>query len=263
MSTCRSSGSEKGAGATVRVCYLVDCSDIGYGVYWRDVTSFPPSVRWIGADVDQFVTVQASSSAKAHAASPEPFGLDVAKKNPLLVVEARGDAASNGFTLVSPSGVRYSSSTKLPDSFVASYGSGRIRALAVYFPAAGRWSLEPDSTAVGTRFTVNEVPKVGRVKPRRIRPSSSKRRPLSRRRSVLLSWTRTARMPKRTRVSIYTSSRKGRPGKRLARGLPTRGHKRIRVRRLRRGVNNFTLVVNQGSTAFDSSRFPNAVYRRR
>lgn len=255
--------SEKGAGATVRVCYLVDCSDIGYGVYWKDVTRFPPGVFWIGGDVDQFVTVEASQSARARAAAPAPFTFDVARKQPLLAVEARGDAASNGFTLVSPSGVRYSSAEKLADSFVASYDGGRIRALAVHFPTAGRWTLEPSSAAAGTRFKVSRVPKIGRVKPRRIRPSSSRRRPLSRRRSILLSWTRTAPMPKGTRVSIYTSARKGRPGKRLARGLPTRGHKRIRVSRLRRGRNYFTLVVNRGSLAFDTARFPGSAYRLR
>lgn len=255
--------SEKGTGATVRVCYVVDCADIGYGLDWKDVRSFPPDVRWIGADVDQYVTVEPTARRTAHVAAQAPYTVDVAPKQPLLVVEARGDAASDTFTLISPTGTRYPSTEKLMDSYVASYDGGRIRALAVHFPAAGRWTIEPASTAAGTKFTVSRVPRIGRVTPRRVRPSSSRRRPLSRRRTVLLSWTRTAALPTGTRVSIYASSRAGRPGRRLAKGLPTRGHVRIRVSRLRRGVNYFTAVVSKGGRAFDTARFPGAAYRRK
>jgi hypothetical protein len=245
--------SEVGAGATVSILGV----DVGYGLYWRDALSFPPGAQFIGADVDQFATVS------ARAAQSQDHSFKVAAGRPLLVITARGDADQTQFELVAPDGTTYGFAGNRIDSWTASYASGAARALAVYNPEPGTWRVHPLGSDAGTEFNVQEVPAIGRVKPKPIKPRTTRKHRLSKRvKKVRLAWAPTRRMPTGTRVAIYTAPKGGRPAKRLARGLRPRGSRRIPVRKLRHGVNRFTLVVSQGKTRFDSAQFPNAVWRR-
>ena len=45
--------------------------DIGAGLTWSNVRSFPPQIDWIGSNINQYVTIQASAAARGRAAADD------------------------------------------------------------------------------------------------------------------------------------------------------------------------------------------------
>ena len=100
--------SDKGIGATTHVCipywwfgWHRACSDIGAGLTWSNVRSFPPQIDWIGSNINQYVTIQASAAAIGRAAADATRRFTVKRRDPFLYVEARGKN-DRDFELISP-----------------------------------------------------------------------------------------------------------------------------------------------------------------
>lgn len=254
--------SDKGIGATTSVCvpYWTPwdgweewCGYVGAGLTWSKVSSFPPEVDWIGSNINQYVTVTASAHA---AAATRRF--TVSGHDPFLYVEARGKDARE-FELVSPFGIHYRPGSKRRDTFSQTVGD--VTGVVVYGPPKGTWQLRSTS-AKRTRFSVKTIPELGRIKPRAIAPASSKKRPLtSKVKRIRLAW-RGSKLPRDTRVSLYVSSSKKAPGKRLSSTLRASGTTTVKLSKLAKGANYFHLVSRSGGVAFAAAYFPKPVWKR-
>lgn len=254
--------SDKGIGATTSVCvpYWTPwdgweewCGYVGAGLTWRNVSSIPPEVDWIGSNINQYVTVTASARA---AAATRRFTVD--GRDPFLYVEARGEDARN-FELVSPFGIRYRPGSKRRDTFSQTIGD--VTGIVVYGPPKGTWLLR-STAAKRTRFSVKTIPELGRIKPRAIRPASSKKRPLgSKVKRIRLAW-RGSKLPRDTRVSLYVSSSKKAPGKRLTSKLRASGTTTVKLSSLAKGANYLHLVPRSGGVEFAAAYFPKPVWKR-
>jgi len=258
--------SDKGIGATTHVCipywwfgWHQACSDIGAGLTWSNVRSFPPQVDWIGSNINQYVTIQASAAANGRAAADSTRRFTVKRRDPFLYIEARGNKGRQ-FELISPNGIRYRPGIKRRDAFSQTIGS--VTGLAVYGPAPGSWRLRSTTTA-RTRFSVRTIPALGKVKPQRIVPVSTKRKPLPRTlKSVRLSWRHSGALPRDTRLSLYLATSKKAPGKLLRSGLRSSGRTTLKLSALRKGANYLYLVPRSKGIQFDIARFAAPVWKR-
>lgn len=139
---------------------------------------------------------------------------------------------------------------------------GNVTGLAVYGPAPGSWRLR-SNTIARTRFSVRTIPALGKVKPQRIVPASTKRKPLPRKlKTVRLSWSHSGALPRDTRLSLYRAISKKAPGKLLRSGLRFSGRTTLKVIALRKGANYLYLVPRSKGIQFDIARFAAPVWKR-
>ncbi len=252
--------SDKGVGATTRICIpWVGCLYVGAGMKWANVTTIPPKVDWIGSNINQYVTLTASAaSATARAGTSSTRQFSVKPKQPLLYIEARGDEAP-AFELVSPTGVRYRPGRSRKDLFTQTIGD--VTALVVYAPKAGRWKLR-SLAGEQTRYSIETIPEIGRVRPGRITPATTQKKPLSAKtKKVRLSWSGQD-LPGDTRLTLYVANSKNAPGKVVRSGLRVRGTTTVDRKLLSAGANYFSLVPSSGGVRFDLVRFPKPVWKR-
>ncbi len=243
--------SDRGFGGTGRLCFLGSCTIIGVGISWANVVSWPPALDFIGADVDRYITIQPAASA---AAGPRPIRFRVARGLPFLVVQGQGKGAG-AFTLVSPAGRRYVAGRRYPDAYSQRTRDRKAGSLVVFRPAAGTWTLRP--SAARDRFSVQQVPALGRITSATVSPRTTRTRRLaSRTKSVLIRW-RSRGLPRRTRVAVYVSRSRtvrGRrvPGKAVAARPLGAGGLRLSAARLRSGANYLTVVATDRGIPFQS-----------
>lgn len=257
--------SDKGIGATAHLCVWYwwfgwhrACSDIGAGLTWSKVSSFPPEVDWIGSNVGQYVTLTARSAGAGHAAAATR-SFTVKQRDPFLYVEARGSDARD-FELVSPLGIHYGPATKRRD--MHSQTIGDATAIVVNGPAPGTWRLKSSATTK-TRFRLRTIPALGKVRTQAIRPATTKTRPLSAKvKRISLSWRRSGRLPSDTRLSLYVATSPKAPGRLLSSRLRTTGRTTVRVTRLAKGANYLYLVPRSKGVQFGLVRFPKPVWKR-
>lgn len=259
--------SDRGIGATTSVCipywtpwggWDEACSDVGAGLTWSNVTSFPPEVDWIGSNVNQYITLTASAAATGRAAAATRR-FTVRHRDPFLYVEARGQEARD-FELISPQGIHYGPATKRRDTF--SQTIGEVTGVAVYGPAPGTWRLRSTVTK-RTRFSVQTIPALGKVMPRRILPASTATRRLSAcAANVRLAWGKSGMLPADTRLQLYAATSPKAPGKLLRSGLRTTGRVTIKVGSLASGASHLYLVPQSKGIEFGVVRFPKPVWKR-
>jgi len=259
--------SDRGIGATTRVCvpYWTPwdgweewCGNVGAGLTWSNVRSFPPEVDWIGSNINQYVTITASAAAQGRAAAATRR-FTVKRRDPFLYVEARGEDARD-FELISPFGIRYAPGSKRRDAFTRTIKD--VTGVVVYGPPPGVWRLRSLSTE-RTRFSVQTVPDLGKVRPSEIRPASTKSKRLSSKvKTIRLAWRRAGSLPRDTRLSLYVASSKKAPGKLLRSKLPTAGRATVKVSALKQGANYLYLVPRSKGVQFDLARFPKPAWKR-
>jgi len=250
--------SDAGIGATTQVCFSFfgrHCYSLGAGLKWASVSSFPPKVEWIGADINKYVTISAHS-----AAAPRPVRFTVASGRPFLDIEARG-VDSRRFELISPNGVHYRPGSSRRDLYSQTLAAGTATAIVVYGPRPGIWQLR-SLTSRRNSYNVQAIPALGKVRPGKITPASSRRRPLAlKARKITLSWS-AASMPRSTRAALYVSSSSKAPGALLRSGLGVNARTSVAVKALTRGANYFYLVLSSHRIAFSSVHFPTPVWKR-
>lgn len=251
--------SDKGVGATTRICALWWCKWVGAGLTWTKVTSWPPSVDWIGSDVQQYVTLTASAATAGARSSAATRTFRVEPGRPFLYVEARGSDA-DAFELVSPRGVTYRPGTRRKDAYSQTLGG--VTAQVVYGPAAGTWRLR-SLTGKRTRFRVEAIRELGRVRAGRVTPATTKARRLSTKtKRVRVTWRHTGYLPPSTRLALYTAPNTKAPGTLLRSNLPANGSTTVKVTKLRHGANHLYLVPRAEGIQFDLIRFPRPTWRR-
>ncbi len=239
--------SDVGAGASVRVCFF-RCWRVGYGLRWANVSSFPPDVDWIGGDTEQYRTISAASARGGAAATTRRFRVE--RGRPLLYVTARANDAKTEFELIGPTGVRYRLGGERRDLYTEVRADGKVSAIVVYEPRPGTWRLR-EIDAPKARVKVQEVAELGTLRARTLRPTGTKKTPLSRKKvkSVLATWRSTG-LPQRTRVDIFVSSTKKGQGTRVKQGLRSTGRYRIPTKVLKDKTNWVSVVARAEGTAF-------------
>jgi hypothetical protein len=250
--------SDKGVGATTRLCFgWFGCYWVGAGLTWSKVTSFPPSVDWIGSDVQQYVTLTASAARARTAAASRAFTVE--RGRPFLLVEGRGDDA-RAFELVSPAGVTYRPGAKRRDLHTQTIGD--VTAVVVYAPTPGTWRLR-SRTEERTRFRVEAIRAIGRIRAGRITPATTKARRLpAGTKRIRVTWRRAGWLPAETRLRLYAATSSRAPGRLLKSGLRTTGTTTVKASALRKGANHLYLVPQAEGIRFDLVRFPKPVWKR-
>ena len=247
IASARGVVSNKGVGVTGRFCVWRACTDLGAGMSWKEF----PSVRYIGADVDQFVT--ASSVAASAAASSR--SILVRPGRPFLFVDADGaDGTQPAFRLRAPGGRIYTTGLPKIDSRIVKDRSLGFTGLTIANPRPGRWRVLPVGGATrATRFVGQVVRKTKRVRVGRVTPSGSRAKPLSRARGAAIQVRWTSRgLPSTARVNVYVTPNPGQLGQFVVGGKRARGGL-VRVSRklLRKGSNRIRLVVVDRGIAID------------
>ena len=239
--------SNKGIGVTGQLCFFHACSTVGAGMNWQDF----PSVRWVGADVEQFVT-----ASGVHAA-PSAFARSilVSRGRPFLFVDADGpDGTQPAFTLRSPRGRIYTTGSAKADSRIVKDGAIGYTGLTIASPQPGRWTVTPAGSArSATRFVSQAIRRIKRVRITSLAPRGSRRTPLSRRTGagVRVSWSSRG-LSANAKVNVYVTPNPGQLGTFVTGGKRARGGD-VRVPRklLRKGVNRIRLVVVDNGIAID------------
>lgn len=251
--------SDKGVGATTRVCALWWCKWIGAGLTWTKVASWPPSVDWIGSDVQQYVTLTASAARVGARSSATTRAFRVERGRPFLYVEARG-SETDAFELVSPTGAVYRPGSRRKDAYSQTLDG--VTAQVVYGPTPGTWRLR-SRTERRTTFRIEAIRELGRVRAGRVSPTSSRSRRLpARTKRIRVTWRHTGYLPPSTRLALYTAATGKAPGKVLKTGLPATGATAVTVTKLRHGANHLYLVPKAEGIQFDLIRFPRPTWRR-
>lgn len=239
--------SDKGLGVTGRFCVWRACTDLGAGMYWKDF----PSVRYIGADVDQFVTAS-SFGARATASTRSIL---VRKGRPFLFVDADGaDGTQPAFRLRAPNGRTYTTGIPKVDSRIVKDRSVGFTGLTIANPRPGRWTVTPVGSATrGTRFVGQVVRTTRRVRVSRVTPRGSRAKPLSRSRgaAIKVGWSSRGLSPT-AKVNVYVTPNPGQLGQFVTGGKRARGGLvRIPRKLLRKGTNRIRLVVIDNGIAID------------
>lgn len=246
IASARGVVSDKGVGVTGRFCFWRACTDLGAGMNWKDF----PDVRYIGADVDQFVT--ASSVAASAAATRR--SIVVKPGRPFLFVDADGaDGTQPAFRLRSPNGRTYTTGIPKADSRILKDRALGFTALTIANPRPGRWTVTPTGTAKGTRFVGQAVRRTKRVRVARVSPRGSRAKALSRRSgaAIKVGWTSRG-LPPTAKVNVYVTPNPGQLGQFVTGGKRARsGLVRISRKLLRKGVNRIRLVVVDNGVAVD------------
>lgn len=232
--------SDAGVGATARLC-VIGCKDVGAGIRWRDVASFPPNPEWIGADIERFRTIARRQSGVTLTGGT----FRVRGGDALVALSGTG-----AVQLVGPDGVVRTLDSPGANANAERAPDGRW-ALNVAAPAGGDWKVASTGS-----LRAAHVPSLGTVRPRRVRPRTSRRSRLGRRRLVV-RW-RPRSLPRGTRVKVLRSG--------TARVLGTAPARRRRLviprKRLRRGRTRVALVVTtRRGIPFRRVRVPGTVWR--
>lgn len=244
----RSVLSDKGIGVTGQLCVFRSCDDVGAGMNWKDF----PNVRYIGADVNQFVT---ASRVQSSAAATGTGAIVVKPGRPFLFVDADGvDGTQPGFQVRSPDGRMYSTRAAKIDSRVVRDRDLGFTGLTIAKPRAGRWTVTPVGSAQrGTRFVSQAVRKIKRVRITRVAPSGSMVKPLSRRAGtpVRVTWSSTG-LPSTARVNVFVTATGKRLGRFVVGGKSARRGRALVPRRfLSKGKNRIRLVVVDKGISID------------
>lgn len=245
--------SDKGMGASgeVRICILRACvsESLGFGMDWRDF----PNVRWIGGDVDQFVTVSAQRRTRTIVVEPG---------RPLLFVDMQGAPGTRpAFTVVGPGGRRWTSARRRPDSTVVVDKTIGFVGLTILRPRPGRYVVRPDAGMGRARLRAQTIRRVTRVRALRLPPAGSRRKPLRRRGAPMrVRWTSRG-LPRTTRVAVQLVGRRG-VIRTVASGKRARGSVTISRRRLARGANRFRLVVSDRGVPVYDLPVPGVIWAR-
>lgn len=237
--------SNKGIGITGQLCILRRCADIGAGMDWKDF----PAVRYIGADVHQFVTatrVGARAAASGRSIVVKPG-------RPFLFVDADGvDGKQPGFQVRAPNGRIYSTRAAKADSRVVRDRAIGFTGLTIARPRPGRWTVTPVGSAQReTRFVTQSVRKIKRVRITRVTPRAKK--PISRRtgKALRITWTSSG-LPATARVNVFVTATGKRLGQFVVGGKSARRGQALVPRRfLRSGKNRIRLVVVDKGIAID------------
>jgi hypothetical protein len=163
--------SDRGIGVTGQLCLFRACSTVGAGMNWQDF----PSVRWIGADVEQFVT-----ASRVHAApSASARSILVRRGRPFLFVDADGpDGTQPSFQVRSPSGRTYTSGIAKADSRIVKDRAIGYTGLTIARPQPGRWTVTPVGSArSATRFVSQAIRRIKRVRVTSLAPRGTRRAP--------------------------------------------------------------------------------------
>lgn len=240
--------SDKGLGVTGRICVFHTCSDLGAGMNWNDF----PSVRYIGGDVDQFVTASAVGTGAATSRSGR--SIVVRRGRPFLFIDADGpDGTLPSFRVRSPNGSTYTTLHAKPDSRISSDRSIGYVGLTIAAPRPGRWRVTPlGSSKHATRFVSQTVRTMKRVRVTRVTPTGTRAKPISRRGGTLkVGWTSRGLSPK-ARVAVYVTPNAGQLGHFIVGGKSARnGLVQIPRKLLAKGTNRVRLVVTDGGLALD------------
>lgn len=253
--------SDAGAGATTRLCIpwwrppWHKCWNVGYGLRWANVASFPPDVDFIGGDLEQYRTVSASAARSGARAAAQERRFSVEDGRPLLYVTARATSRHTAFELVGPNGARYRLGAKRRDLYTEVRADGAVSAIVVYGPRPGIWRLRGLDLRKAN-VAVQEVASLGRLKPGRLSPRGSAKQPLRRSRvkRVTVTWSGRG-LPRGTRVDVYVSSSKRAPGTRVARDLRATGARRVVLRAFKAKTNWVSLVARSEGIAFQRVTF--------
>ncbi len=249
VASARGVVSNKGVGVTGRFCFWRACTDLGAGMNWKDY----PNVRYIGADVDQFVT---ASSAGARAAASTRRIL-VRPGRPFLFVDADGaDGTQPAFRLRSPNGRTYTTALAKVDSKIVKDRSIGFTGLTIANPRPGRWVVTPVGAAKrSTRFVGQAVRQSRRVRVIRVTPRGSRAKPISRSKgaAIKVGWTSRGLSPN-AKVNVYVTPNPGQLGQFVTGGKRARsGLVRIPRKLLRKGINRIRLVVIDNGIAVDDA----------
>lgn len=239
--------SDKGIGITGQLCFFRACEDVGAGMNWKDF----PAVRYIGADVDQFVT---ASRAKPSAAASDR-SIVVKPGRPFLFVDADGvDGTQPGFQVRAPNGRIYSTRAAKVDSRVVRDRDLGFTGLTIAKPRPGRWTVTPIGSAQrATRFVSQAVRKIERVRITRITPSGSSVKPILRSAggALKVTWTSSG-LPSTARVNVFVTATGKRLGRFVVGGKSARVGRALVPRRfLSQGKNRIRLVVVDKGISID------------
>ncbi len=247
IASARGVVSNKGVGVTGRFCIWRACTDLGAGMNWKDY----PDVRYIGADVEQFIT--ASSLMASSAATKR--SIVVKPGRPFLFIDADGpDGTQPSFRVRSPNGRTYTTGVRKVDSRIVKDRNLGFTGLTIAKPRPGRWVVTPSGTAApGTRFVSQALHKTRRVSVTRVTPRGSRSKPISRRNgaAIKVGWTSRGLSPS-AKVNVYVTPNPGQLGQFVTGGKRARnGLVRIPRKLLRKGANRVRLVVVDNGVAVD------------
>ena len=246
--------SDEGAGASGKACGI--CPTVGVGIRWKNAFAFPPKPEWIGADIERYRTVKASSAASRRQRARV---LKVAAGTAVLAVYATpsrvGGAAD--VELRGPGGrvVRLGRPGRLAS--VVRADDGRV-AFTILQPRAGRWKL---LIGAGAAVETARVPALGNVRAGAVKPRGTKRKPL-RKGSVLVRWGVAGRLPAGAKVAVQAGSSPRSGGTRLG-IVSARAHRlRIPLKRLPAGASRLSLIVTVRGIPVRRVSVPGLIYRR-
>jgi hypothetical protein len=245
--------SDEGAGASGKACGI--CPVVGVGIRWRDAFNFPPKPEWIGADIQRYRTVGASSSA----ARRTTRSLRVAPGTAVLAIYAtpRGGAAVD-VELRGPGGRRVARGHPGPLASVVRTDDGRL-AFTILRPRPGRWKIV---SGRGASIESQRVPAVGTVGRAGVRPRGTKRKPLRKKGTLTVRWASLGRVPANAKVAVQASAKVKGGGVKLATVSAGRHRARIRLSRLPAGANRLSLVLSVRGVPFRRVAVPGVVYKR-
>jgi hypothetical protein len=245
--------SDEGAGASGKACGI--CPTVGVGIRWKDAFAFPPKPEWIGADIERYRTVKASSAAVGKRRTRK---LTVAPGTAVLAVYATPSrGATADVELRGPDGRSVRLGHPGPLASVDRTDDGRL-AFTILRPKAGRWRI---LTGPGAAVEAQRVPALGTVRHGSARPRGTKRKPL-RKGTVVVRWKVSGRLPAGAKVALQGATATGRAGTTLATVTARRHVVRVPVKRLSAGANRLSLVVSVHGVPFARVAVPGVVYRR-
>jgi hypothetical protein len=244
--------SDEGAGASGKACGI--CPIVGVGIRWRDAFTFPPTPEWIGADIERYRTVGASSAAARRTRS-----LTVAPGTAVLAIYAtpRGRAAAD-VELRGPGGRRVALGHPGSLASVVRTDDGRV-GFTILRPRAGRWKI---LTRRGTSVESQRVPAIGTVGHGSVRPRGTKRKPLRTKGTLTVGWKVLGRVPANAKVSVQASVKAKGGGVKLATASVGRHRVRVPFGRLPTGSNHLSLVLSVHGIPFRRVALAGVVYKR-
>lgn len=246
--------SDAGAGASGKACGI--CPTVGAGIRWENAFKFPPQPEWIGADIERYRTVKASSAARHHHTTT----IHVADGTAVLAVYAtpKAGASAAAIELRGPGGRRLRLGHAGPLASVEQAPDGRV-AFTVLSPRAGTWRVISDGR---TALTSARVPALGTLAGGRATPRGTRRKPLKKG-TVVIRWRVKGKLPGGAKVALQSAPATGRGGVTLARATAGRHLIRVSVKKLPAGTNRLSLVASVHGVPFQRVAVAGVVYKKR